>query len=659
MVSKPPKIASRRLCQIGLVASALIIGCSSKPDLPPMAGGNLLTPAGSSSSTALQSCEEVGSTRSCSKTLERHGEILSCYHGTQTCIGGVWSDCLDGTVVLQSAPATSNGGERLLSISKSQACGDNPCDPTCQRYIEVPSTGLTAQAGGNTWQAGSVSSLPTDIQTLVSKPNCETAADCQANQHCVNVATNSTCALDKCQTGKSPAASCNDPCVASICAQNPGCCSSVPTCADGQILSPDGTRCYYYNDQSLPRDDARASCKSLGSQWDLICINTTDEQNFVGTRTTNASWSGMERVTYNDANSAFRCVDGGQPLANGLVQGQWPWNGGEPNYFRGAPENCVEVYAYGGLWNDDSCGYELPSWCEGPPIPSSGWTDTCADLVASVCGTTCDTTGTNPPATCQTWATGETNPNDNGPDLGVGVPCQGQIPVCNHGTAAAPAGAVVHVLPTTNLFGTPNVASDLGTCTTTTTIAPGACVMVGECASLLANDAELWVSYPTGTTSESRTDDNWGYNHPGVACGVPQCLAGLGPCFSSVTKTYDYLGECPEGDVPQWSFLTFESSAPGDSSIVFSVIAGSADQLASNPSVFLTTATHAAGNEQCDLTGPASKNCPVDLYRALSVSGAAQAPMLLLTVKLNPSSDGMQSPVLSSWRIAYSCPAGT
>ncbi len=657
MVPKPSKLACRSL---GLLVASLIVGCSSKPDVPPMAGGSLLSPSASDSNAPLGSCTENGATRACSKTLSQHGTVLSCYYGTQTCVSGVWSDCQDGTIVTQTARVSTGNGERLASISASQPCGDNPCDPTCQRYIEVPSTGLIAQASSTTWQLGAISGFSTTIQNLISTPNCETAADCQQNQHCVNVATDSTCAHDKCQAGQSLSASCSDACVSNICATNPSCCDTLPHCDPGQLLGPDGTRCYYFNTNLLPRDSARSDCAALGTQWDLTCVSTAAEETFIRSNTSADAWQGLERINYDDPNSAFRCLNGEQPLSNGLIRGQWPWNGGEPNFFTNS-ENCAEIYGLSGLWNDMDCDWEGPSWCEGPVKVPNGWTSTCANLVANVCGATCDTTGSNAPATCQAWAQGETNPNAQGPDLAIGVPCEGQIPVCNHGTAVAPAGAVVHVLPTNNTFGVANVAAQLGTCTTATTIAPGACAMVAGCSSLLTANAELWVSYPTGVASEVRTDDNWGYSVPGVVCGPPQCLPGLGPCFTSVTKTFDYQGNCPQSDqVPQWSYLTFEASTPGDSSIAFSVAAApSSVQLSTAPMTPLATVSQAAGNEQCELSGPVSKNCPVDLYKALTPQATTHGSVLRLTVTLNPSSDGAQSPVLSGWKISYSCPAGT
>ncbi len=54
---------------------------------------------------------------------------------------------------------------------------------------------------------------------------CETALDCQMNQRCDDVSTNSACAHDKCVAGSALGADC-DSCVAYVCDVDPSCCSS-------------------------------------------------------------------------------------------------------------------------------------------------------------------------------------------------------------------------------------------------------------------------------------------------------------------------------------------------------------------------------------------------------------------------------------------------
>lgn len=687
MVTTPLWSSLRCTSQLGLLVVASLFGCSSSPDLPPLASGAItqINPTTSSGTGSSQTCAD-GEQRSCSKTLSQQGSVLSCYYGTQTCGVGIWSDCGQGTVALQSAPP--KGGRQLASISTPHPCLDNPCDPSCQNYLEVPpKNGLTAQYNNvnAVWETGSLSSFPTNVLNLVSNTPCETAADCQQNQHCVNVATDASCADNKCETGPSLGGNCNDRCVASICKQTPSCCqSSGPTsCNPGDTPSSDGSRCFHQITQTLNWFDARTACQALGTgtNWDLVCITNASDETLITGQNNTDSWMGLKRVTDDVTQSPFACVNGEQTLNSGNPSGL-PWNQatGEPNN-SGGDENCAEIYAASGLWNDLNCNDALQaSWCEGPAIGAGSWTADCVNDVASVCGATCGASGTNQPGTCQAWAPGQINTNDNAPDLSIGVPCQGQVPVCNHGTLSAPAGAIVYVLPTnTPQFGTaasPDPTTALGSCTTSTAITPGTCAMVGGCSNYLnngagvntndagsSNETVLWVTLPP-PGGEARTDDNWGYNiSPNMNCGAPQCLSASGASSCSTTtntQTFDYQGICPSADqVPQWSFLTFDSVTPGDSSINFTVVAApTVNQLATEPAVSLVTATQAAGNNECQLSGPAP-NCPINLYSALLPNGTENSALLRLIITINPSSDGTQSPILNDWQISYSCPAGT
>jgi hypothetical protein len=663
MVATSLWLALSRTSLLSLLAAASLFGCSSNPDLPPLAKGTVtrINPTNEGIANP-QPCAD-GDSRSCSKTLSQQGSVLTCYYGTETCTGGVWSDCGQGTVVLQSAPPSGN--RQIAAISTPQPCGlDNLCDPSCQKYVELPNAGLTAQVNANTaWLTGSLTSLPPAVQSIVSKTPCQTAADCQQNQHCVNVATDATCAPhDKCQVGQTMGGTCNDSCVANICAQLPSCCQSngQTSCNPGDTLSADGSRCYHQETRSLGWFDARAACKQLpGTGWDLICIGTQADENIIKGRNNTDSWTGLKRVVDNVTQSPFACVNLEHTLNNGSPSGS-PWDSGEPNNSGG--ENCAEIYAGSGLWNDEDCATTLPSWCERPAIGAGSWSADCVNAVASVCDATC---GTNQTGSCVAWQPGEQEsyPNSqNHFDLGLGTPCNGQITVCNHGTTTAPANIPVYVLPV-GQFGSPTVnTAGLTPCTTGAAINAGSCLTIPDCTNTLARQsAALWVTAPVGYQDFNVTD-NWGYSNPNVACGAAQCLsaAGAGPCFASKTQPFDYAGLCPNSDqIPQWSFLTFDSVTPGDSSIVFTAQAApTGDQLATEPAVSLATVTHAAGNEQCNLSGPASKSCPIDLYTALLPRGNANSAVLRLTISINPTSDGTQSPILNNWRISYSCPAG-
>ena len=637
------------------------IACSSGHQVPGMA--QFGSAGGQRTKLTTLTCAE-GDTRKCSVTLAQHGDTLSCLYGTQTCSGSVWSGCEHGTVALMSARPRSDRSLASLTDQPSP-CQDNPCDPSCQTYSTVPSSPIVANTTSNvSWWTGTMS---TATQNRVSVSNCESAANCQQNQMCTNVATDSTCAHNKCQvdTGLS-ATGCGDACVQSICAANPACCPAIatPKCQAGEISDGAG-QCYYHDPVLRTWFDARQNCKSRGQGWDLACISTTAIQNLIASNNTTDSWIGLER-TSNSASSPFVCANQqGTPLNSGQ-QSVYPWNTGEPNFWGGL-ESCAEIYAASGLWNDYNCSNLVASWCQGPATDQNDWSQACVDAVATTCGAFCDPNGTNQSGTCTAWAPGGTNSADASFDLSIDVPCNGQVPLCNHGTQPAPAGMVIQVLPADDpQFGIsgPDLNNAMGSCTSTETIAPGACIMVDGCSTLLLqNDASLWVTSPTG--GESRVDDNWGYSTHGAACVIPHCLlnAGSSACVSARTYQEDYRGTCPDDqDVPQWSFLEVDANTPGDSSIRFQIAAAVApdasDDLSTATLTDLAIVAHAKGNEQCLLSGPAP-NCPIDLYKALQPIGAANAALIRLVITLIPSSDGTQSPVLSNWRVSYACPAAT
>jgi hypothetical protein len=385
----------------------------------------------------------------------------------------------------------------------------------------------------------------------------------------------------------------------------------------------------------------------------LACVNDATQQDFLAQNTAIESWLGVYRTA-----SGFACSNG-EALPSDL-----PWNYGEPNNF-GGNENCVHMYpgALGASWNDVACNaVTMPAWCSGPAGGALNWNVDCINAVATACGASCKASGTDQAAVCQAWNPGQSNASAMGVDLSIDTPCNGRVPVCNHGMVAS-TGAVVHVL-SADLEqlnqASPALDAELGQCSTSAAIEPGACVMVDGCVELLAqSNAALWVQAPSG---EVRTDDNWGFNVAGTGCVLPHCSTngGASPCVASSTRTEDYHGSCDSIQaIPQWSYLQFHAVTPGDSAIRFQVAAAASEaELETATAVDLVTASAANGINECLLSGPAP-NCPVDLYQALLANGLANSSYLRLIMILMPSSDGTQSPVLDYWRINYACPDAT
>lgn len=166
------------------------------------------------------------------------------------------------------------------------------------------------------------------------------------------------------------------------------------------------------------------------------------------------------------------------------------------------------------------------SGCPAEPT----WSQSCIEKVASVCDATCDTR--EPPAStgqCVSWYPGEVDPSCGGVDLALGVPCDSNIPVCNHGTVEAPAGVrLVHFPANSGHYPscTPNLGHpQMEECFTTSPIPPGECINVTHCPGLGGN-REIMVN-PEGAAhvDECSCRDNWSLYSAGE-CGEPSCGGG-------------------------------------------------------------------------------------------------------------------------------------
>ncbi|MBI3205989.1 MAG: VWA domain-containing protein [Myxococcales bacterium] len=175
------------------------------------------------------------------------------------------------------------------------------------------------------------------------------------------------------------------------------------------------------------------------------------------------------------------------------------------------------------------------------------WTAACAGSVATACDAVCDTV---PPITeegkCKEWIPGETDPSCAGVDLTVDVPCSNNIPVCNHGTVAAPAGIrLVHYPANSNQYPKCDPSQthpNMYECFTTQPIPPGECTTALQywdgaawksgCDQLVGN-REIMINPQTqsgkttpggyaGYVNECSCKDNWSL-YSGGTCGLPVC----------------------------------------------------------------------------------------------------------------------------------------
>lgn len=557
-----------------MLGAGALGGCEAGAPPPPAPG--VMLPRQHLVSAGVQPCTS-GSERECAITLGVHAGVLSCHHGVQVCEQGTWSDCV-GTLVRERElePSNGPGGSRLLAYGAPEECADNPCDPLCQGFIETPPEPLVATPSGSNfdWQAGS-SGDPNAKVSAASVEPCSSGSDCQANQRCTNVTTDSTCGHSKCQSGDALVAACDDcvericgsnpeccqrgwacahdvcttgvkldvtcdddnpagSCVADVCSVRPSCCSTTwdatcvsqaqnlcgvdcGSCAVGEFSSADGSSCYYRQTANQSWSAARAACQSRGAGWDLVTIDSSTENALVDSQISSGTWLGYSR--------------------NG---GSWSWSGGTSSFTRwypGEPNgsgSCARILT-DGRWYDTNCNWTYDSMCEGPgpgTAASVSWTQACVDAVRTVCDASCDT-ATPPSETgrCSPWQPGETDAAcPSAPDLALGVPCDsGVVPVCNHGGAEAPAGVTVSYYAAGSAeypACTPDPGSVKGVCAPTTApIPPGECVNV-TCptagASGLATD-DLLVVNAAAAIGECSCLDNWTLYGEGVACGAPTC----------------------------------------------------------------------------------------------------------------------------------------
>lgn len=165
------------LALIGVAAAALcVVACSNKRPPTLDGSGTPGTNPGGTNNVLTGPCSPEGTTVACHYETGRVGNIVNCFAGTQSCVGGVWSTC-GGTVRTLSSVSLSSLSS-LAAISRppdgvglspkvvwvsdastdAGGCATNPCNPYC--------TGQDIDAGllspGTGWNVqGSTSGIET------------------------------------------------------------------------------------------------------------------------------------------------------------------------------------------------------------------------------------------------------------------------------------------------------------------------------------------------------------------------------------------------------------------------------------------------------------------------------------------------------------------
>lgn len=592
------------VCLLVVSALAAWLGCGedslrSPPPISDASGSAIRDDLG-------DACEE-GATQACHLVLGEHAGVISCYEGTQSCSGGVFGPCINGTSFevkrseLPSRPSESSlgAGLRPLSLSSATSCTDNPCNSYCREFDELPGEGLTAELDSSaaplsSWVTGHGSDYPLEWLVVGAREPCQAAADCQLNTECTDPALGScshsvctsgaslelgcnrcadtvcaldadccgtplSCAHDPCEVGSgAPLDRTCDTCVDAVCAAHPECCDvswndacvgyvaaeCAPLgqscgCPEGSVEN-DGT-CYRVGDE--PRDFglSRDACGVFGASWTLIEVNDATEnaiaQGFITSGGLDSAWLGgvetnVDEWSWQSTFEVFFISDAtGGALQPGYTYANWA--AGEPEL--GVVGRGIQMAA-NGAWQDAELTSELDFVCEGPPNrlgprqTAFRWGPSCVDLALSECGVECPASAPLGLGACTPRVATALEAGCASFDLALGATCElagaPQVPVCNHGQLAAPAGLRLSHIPPGNFAKTPPNLAGAGECVLAEPIPPGRCVTVSDCPGLVA-DRALVVNPVDGSedASECRFDDNWTIYQP-ISCSPALCEAG-------------------------------------------------------------------------------------------------------------------------------------
>jgi hypothetical protein len=118
--------------------------------------------------------------------------------------------------------------------------------------------------------------------------------------------------------------------------------------------------------------------------------------------------------------------------------------------------------------------------------------------------------------------------------------------------------------------------------------------------------------------------------------------------YSPGSYVRDFTASCGAGERPVWQVFQWQAKVPTGTSIDFQ--AGTASTTAA-----LATATQVTiGRADPPDTNGWSNN-PVNIESQLKAINQTSQKYLRVTMKLNPSSDKLSSPVLTNWRVIYDC----
>jgi hypothetical protein len=260
---------------VGLgVAAVTMASCTVDDGARPISNMNGAGGGGSGSSGSSSSGDPLGpcvdgTKAECHETVGTNGDILTCLNGERTCVGGVWGPCA-GEFSSKSMPPSDDtesawapGEYRPLGLTDAGPCQNNPCDPYCQDFEEVPPvdggyevipTVETVFYTGSL--ADALALTPPGFVSKGLKEPCSTTIDCQFDSHCLPTGTNGvTCpnGVAKCcmpwgsgefnASCAKPDATTGFACTQTI---NGVKVPTIPVCNRGSVTLPAPTRIYVF-----------------------------------------------------------------------------------------------------------------------------------------------------------------------------------------------------------------------------------------------------------------------------------------------------------------------------------------------------------------------------------------------------------------------------
>lgn len=318
----------------------LLAGCSSGP----MHAGSLGDDPGPQVSrdgggTLTARCESW-TVRACGIELGTFNGQTTCARGVQVCENGVWAACSadasKGTTSVPASPASSGSAYHfgLQSVGgTSVTCTNNPCDPYCQTFQDVPDAAVKADQVVTTtgWVSGGSlagSNMPTAFKNKGSlNAQCSSAQGsdswneaCQFDQHCVGGAC---VAFKPTESGSCTGIDITAP---TTCVPSAGGYRDLTVCNRGTVAAPPGIKCYLYPGGSpqYPNDDPGVGSLVMTTAT-TIAAGTCETQQIAESV---YGQNGIQSIACNPPESGVNIVVSGPkyPTSNATISGSAAWS---------------------------------------------------------------------------------------------------------------------------------------------------------------------------------------------------------------------------------------------------------------------------------------------------------------------------------------------